>query len=63
MSAGKSDMRELIMWQRVCVMLGGITGEQLCEIGLMALETVTGVTTVLAVAEQTVMHCYTNIAY
>lgn len=22
MSAGKSDMRELIMWQRVCVMLG-----------------------------------------
>lgn len=52
------------MWQSVCVMLGGcITGEQLCEIGLMALETVTGVTTVLAVAEQTVIHCYANIAY
>lgn len=63
MSAGKSDMRELIMWQRVCECWGCITGEQLCEIGLMALETVTGVTTVLVVAEQTVIYCYANIAY
>lgn len=29
----------------------------------MALETVTGVTTVLVVAEQTVIYCYANIAY